>query len=121
MIKKTILIIEDEVHLRETWGELLAYFKYNFILASNGKEGIRQLEKNHVDAVITDLQMPEEDGYSVLDYLKSRNLNVVTIVCSGQIPSLENLAQYKIDKIITKPLDMIAVIKGLEALFSQQN
>lgn len=115
MDNKNILIVEDEPALRETWEELLKTFDLTPILSSNGLEAIIALNENTVDTIITDLQMPIQDGYFLLDYLKKNEINIPTYVCSGQILMSKDLSQYQLIKIIQKPFDMIAFIKELKA------
>ncbi len=62
----TILIIEDNVNIREDTAELLGLAGYNVITAENGKIGLELAIKNHPDLIICDIIMPELDGYGVL-------------------------------------------------------
>ncbi|MFT6138464.1 MAG: CheY-like chemotaxis protein [Salibacteraceae bacterium] len=117
MNKKNILIVEDEIHLQETWEEMLIHFNYNPVITSNGFEAISKLNEQSLDAIITDLHMPIMDGYLVLDHIKNNNLNIVTVVCSGQTIS-EKLSTYEIAKVINKPFDMIKVIQELHLFFN---
>ena len=113
MNKISILIVEDEIALRETWQELLCHFNFEPLIASNGHEAIRILNSNSVDVVITDLQMPLMNGYLLLDYMKNNNLDIMTIICSGQIKT-KALDQYKIHQFINKPFNMVEIIQKIE-------
>jgi CheY-like chemotaxis protein len=117
MNKKHILIVEDELHLRDTWKEMLIHFNYDPIIASNGFEATNKLNEHSIDVIITDLHMPVMDGYLLLDHLKNNNLDIITFVCSGQI-ILEKLSPYDINKIIHKPFNMIKVIQELNTFFN---
>lgn len=65
-----ILLIEDEARLRDNLQTLLQSEGYCVTTAQNSVEGIKQLRKEPFDLVITDLVMPEVDGFQVLEYLK---------------------------------------------------
>ncbi len=66
--QKVILIIEDEIPLLKSYGELLKSVGYNVILAENGYKGLEILANNTggIDLVILDLMMPGIDGLDVL-------------------------------------------------------
>ena len=61
-----ILLIEDEARLRDNLQLLLESEGYRVMTAQNGLEGIKQLRDASFDLVITDLLMPEVDGFQVL-------------------------------------------------------
>ena len=65
-----ILLIEDEARLRNNLQTLLQSEGYHVTTAQNGAEGIKRLRQESFDLVITDLVMPEIDGFQVLEYLK---------------------------------------------------
>ncbi|MBF0120161.1 MAG: diguanylate cyclase [Desulfobacterales bacterium] len=81
-IKQTILIVDDE---RINIDLLTEIFKKDYILlvAKNGKQSLKILEKNAVDLILLDIIMPEMDGYEVCKQLKeneqTRNIPVVFI------------------------------------------
>jgi DNA-binding response OmpR family regulator len=66
--QKVILIIEDEVPLLQSYGELLKSVGYNVLLAENGYKGLEALSNNtgNIDLVILDLMMSGIDGLDVL-------------------------------------------------------
>jgi CRP/FNR family transcriptional regulator, polysaccharide utilization system transcription regulator len=61
----TILVIEDNVSMRENTSELLELAGYNVVAAVNGKEGLDLARKNNPDLILCDIMMPELDGYGV--------------------------------------------------------
>lgn len=68
---KTVLLIEDDVVLRENTAELLELSNYKVITASNGKSGVEKAKKHVPDIIVCDIMMPELDGYSVLKILSN--------------------------------------------------
>ncbi len=66
---KKILVIEDELPVRENIIELLTEEKYDVIGASNGVEGVKAAWEHLPDLIICDILMPKLDGYSVLAIL----------------------------------------------------
>jgi len=71
MIKKSILIVEDESALNQTLGEFLASENFEVLSASDGAEGIKVAKAKKPDLILLDIILPKKDGYEVLDELKS--------------------------------------------------
>ena len=66
-----ILLIEDDMVLRENTAEILELQDYEVITAPNGKIGIEKAIEHIPDIIICDIMMPEVDGYGVLQSLSS--------------------------------------------------
>ena len=66
---KVLMIVDDQECIREA---LNLYFSndYEIIEAMSGKDAALKFENNKVDAIISDLQMPDGDGFWLLDFLK---------------------------------------------------
>lgn len=62
----TILVVEDETHLREDIAEILAFKDYTVITAENGREGLDLARQYFPDLIVSDIMMPELDGYGLL-------------------------------------------------------
>lgn len=80
-----ILLIEDEARLRENLQTLLQSEGYRVMTAQNGAEGIKRLRQEPFDLVITDLVMPEVDGFQVLEYLKAYSPETVVVVMTAYV------------------------------------
>jgi CRP/FNR family cyclic AMP-dependent transcriptional regulator len=68
---KTILVIEDNLYIRENTAELLALENYNVLTADNGKSGYESALKNKPDVIICDVMMPVTDGAGFLELVKN--------------------------------------------------
>jgi two-component system, sensor histidine kinase and response regulator len=80
-----ILLIEDEARLRDNLQTLLQSEGYHVTTAQNGAEGIKRLRQESFDLVITDLVMPEIDGFQVLEYLKAYSPETVVVVMTAYV------------------------------------
>lgn len=69
---KTILVIEDEQHVRQLVTRLLEKNGYNVETASDGLDGLRKLEELEPDLIIADVMMPNLDGLTFTKALKNR-------------------------------------------------
>ena len=77
-MNKKILLIEDNLEMRENISEILELSKYDVVSAKNGKEGVEYAEKGNPDLIICDIMMPVLDGYGVLHML-SKNEDTANI------------------------------------------
>ncbi len=82
-MKKTILVVDDEAISRELLREILTPEGYAVLEAQDGREALEQLEKNAVDLMITDRQMPGMDGMTLLKELKARKRKVPALMVSA--------------------------------------
>ena len=71
---KKILLIEDDIVLRENTAELLEFSGYQVETASNGRAGVEVAKKYKPSIIVCDIMMPELDGYGVLELLSKHEL-----------------------------------------------
>ena len=81
-----ILICDDSALARKQMARALPEgFNTNIIFASNGKEALELLRAGEAELMFLDLNMPEMDGYEVLERVRQEDLPIMTIVVSGDI------------------------------------
>jgi len=78
-----ILIVEDETLIQEIFQQALSNWGYNVDCAANGKSALELCQKNNYDIVITDINMPQMDGISLLKRIKSRWPYIEVIIITG--------------------------------------
>jgi DNA-binding NtrC family response regulator len=79
-----ILVIDDDAQDRGLIGAVLGERGYEVILAENGRTGLMSCHRQHIDAVVLDLRMPELDGRSVLQQLRTLYPSLPVVVFSGE-------------------------------------
>lgn len=82
-IEGSVLIVDDEISMRELVRQYLEESVPHIFEASNGKEALTWLESNDVDVVLTDIRMPEMDGISMVERIAKMQLDTVAIVMTG--------------------------------------
>jgi len=120
-----ILVIDDQLHIRNIIKEFLSIDKHTVDLAENGKVGLKLAGENVYDLVITDVVMPERDGLEVIISLKQLFPHVRIIVMSGGAARfdieflLKTAKALGADRMLPKPLDFTklqGVVNGLLAV-----
>ena len=68
----TLLIVEDNYDLRSGLKDILTYEGFEVLTASNGLEGLQAMSTHRPDLIISDIGMPEMDGFAFFDAVRKR-------------------------------------------------
>ncbi len=80
----TILVVDDNAALREQYRyDLARVGGFDVLTADGGHEGLAKIEEEVIDCVVLDLEMPDLDGFSVLDALARKGSRVPVLVYTG--------------------------------------
>ncbi len=115
MIK--LLIVDDEIKIREVVKEYARVNGFECLEASNGKEAVDLAFNNDFDCIILDIMMPELDGFSACKKIKKYK-NVPIIMLSARQDEEDKLLSFEmgVDDYVTKPFstkELIARIKSI--------
>jgi len=111
--KITILTIDDEASIRQSFRFYLEDLGYTVLEAENGRRGLEIIAREELDLVLVDLRMPEVSGLEVLVHLKEKNPELPVIVVSGTGmigDAIETLRLGAWDYLI-KPISDLEVLK----------
>jgi two-component system cell cycle response regulator len=78
-----ILVVDDSQVVRRAVGEMLRKAGHSVDEAGDGNSAVRRLEATEYDVVITDLRMPERDGFGVLEAVRQASLSTEVIILTG--------------------------------------
>jgi two-component system, chemotaxis family, sensor kinase CheA len=79
--KKRILVVDDSLIARELLSNILIAFDYDVSLARDGKEALQFLKMHVVDLIISDVDMPNMNGYALAKFIKSdKELQLIPII-----------------------------------------
>ena len=82
---KKILLVDDEPIILETYSCLLSEKGFSVVTACSGREALETFSGNSFDLVITDLAMPDGDGFKLLEEIKKISPHTPVIVFTGKI------------------------------------
>ena len=80
MIKKSILIIDDEKDILDLYKEYLTGVGFQIDTASDGEEGLKKIVAGKNNLVLLDIMMPKLDGIGILQTIKDQKLNLPTTI-----------------------------------------
>ncbi|MEM4245102.1 MAG: response regulator [Candidatus Nanoarchaeia archaeon] len=114
MAVEKILLVEDEENLRLLYGMDLEDNGFRTELANNGKQALEKLCIGRFDCIVTDLIMPEMDGFQLCKVLRESGINLPIIVyTSHQTPTgLDNYAT----KILQKSSNIEELVEYIKKL-----
>ncbi len=81
--KSSILLVEDEEQLRESFKKVLLLYVDEVFTASNGEEALELYKKHNPDILITDLKMPKLNGLELVKIIRKENQEIPIIVTSA--------------------------------------
>ena len=106
-----VLLVEDNPDSRAVFKFLLESFGLDVLLAENGEEAVRQLGTHSVDLVLSDLQMPVMDGYSLIEHIRKTDieferppLTVVALSADATTGVRERCLAAGFDEYASKPV-----------------
>ncbi|TBN04336.1 response regulator [Hyunsoonleella flava] len=116
---RTVLLIEDDIVLRENTAELLELAKYKVITASNGKTGVSLAKRHQPDVIVCDIMMPELDGYGALKILSksklTKHIPFIFLSAKTEHCDIRKGMDLGADDYITKPFSEDELISAIES------
>jgi CheY-like chemotaxis protein len=101
----TILIVDDEEHIRLLFKEELEDEGYAVDLASNGLEALEKVKRSAYSVIVLDIKMPGMDGIQALAEIKKINKDQPVILCSAYGEFKQDFASWASDGYIVKSAD----------------
>lgn len=119
---KTILFVDDDADLRAFMYDELGRFCQGVLLASGADEALNILHDNEVDAVITDIVMPEKDGFDLCQEIKSTpqyfHIPVILLTAKGDEMNRSKGFLCKADYFLPKPFEIDSLLAILDFKFN---
>jgi twitching motility two-component system response regulator PilH len=116
----TVLIVDDSQTLRQMLSELLIKSGIQVVEAANGVEAKEQLQASVPDLIITDLIMPQMNGYELCRWIKNEPAlqAIPVLICSTKSEEFDRYWGMKqgADAYITKPFHPPELIKTVKQL-----
>jgi signal transduction histidine kinase/DNA-binding response OmpR family regulator/CHASE3 domain sensor protein len=107
---KKVLVVDDDVRNIYSMSKMLEVQNMEVISAIDGKDALRQMESNKdVSVVLTDIMMPEMDGYEAIKQMRKnplyRNLPIIAITAKAMAGDREKCIEAGASDYISKPID----------------
>ena len=116
-VSTKILIVEEEIDIREGISEYLSEVGYDVMVAEDGQEGIDLFKSNEFDLVLLDIMLPKINGFGVLSQIREIS-DVPVMMLTAMTDDYSQIMSFneKADDYITKPFSVVVLHKRIEAL-----
>lgn len=121
MKKRSVLIVDDELLIRDLLYDFFTEQSWDVMVASNASSALDKLETTEFDIVLTDLKMPEMDGSTLIDRIRETHPELPVIVVTGY-PTVESAIRslrQRVDDYLIKPFNVTALYKSVESSVSR--
>ncbi len=117
--KTTILVVDDEEHVRKLLQRILEDAGYNVLMAGSGQEALDKLaqsENQEPQLILLDIMMPELNGFQVLERIRKRfDIPVMMLTAKQEVTSVRDAIDLGADDYVRKPFrtgELLARIKA---------
>lgn len=113
----TILIVDDDPHVRELLRFYLQRESYRVVEAADGEEAVEVLDTESVQLAIVDIMMPNMDGYQLCKEIRAYyDIPVLMLTAKGEITDKEKAYRSGTDDYVVKPFEPKEVLFRIQAL-----
>jgi DNA-binding NtrC family response regulator len=115
MQQPRILVVDDELLIRDLLYDFFSGQGWDISVAENGAKALEILERKEIDLLLTDLRMPEMDGITLTSEVRE-NYPQIPIVIMTAYPSVETAVEairHKVADYVVKPFNVNQLLKTL--------
>jgi DNA-binding response OmpR family regulator len=116
---KTILVVDDEPHIVLGLQDALEFEGFRVVTASTGEEAVEVHRREHPDAVLLDLMLPDQNGYQVCQQIRETDVRVPVIILTARSLEADKIRGLDsgADDYVTKPFSVGELTARIRALF----
>jgi ligand-binding sensor domain-containing protein/signal transduction histidine kinase/CheY-like chemotaxis protein len=117
--EKMILVVEDELVIRELYSDILSMQGYHSVMAETGEEGVEKWESGSFSMVICDLGLPGLlSGWDVIEKIRKKDSKIPILVVTGWGNSIERskIEKYQVNKVLSKPVPIKDLVNEIAAM-----
>lgn len=116
-----ILVIDDDPHIRELVGTLLAGEGFTIYEAKNGRDALQKLGQTKIDLCVLDLMMPDIDGYEFCRHARRyyEDLPILMLTAKGELGNKVKGFELGADDYLTKPFEGMELVVRVKALLKR--
>ncbi len=113
-----ILVVEDNKSIRTLISAKLKASGYSVLTAENGRQALEVSDANHIDLYICDIMMPEMDGYTLINDMRSAGVETPILIVSAKESFEDKEKGFRLgtDDYMVKPVDLNELVLRVSAL-----
>src|SRR5258707_4312180 len=118
-MKRTVLVVDDDVPIRESLRKVLQAEGYEVVLAANGQEGLDEFDPARVDLLLLDLNLPAKNGWDLFERFSFLNPLLPIIIITGRQNQYKLAAAAGVGALMAEPLDVPLLLQTITALLAE--
>lgn len=121
MEKIKVLLVEDETTLAMIIKDTLDGNEFEIVLANNGEEGLTKLSSEKPDIIVSDIMMPDMDGFSMVKQVRKTNQTIPILFLSARSAANDVVEGFETggNDYLKKPFGMAELIIRIKALLNK--
>jgi two-component system, OmpR family, response regulator len=114
----SILVVEDDMTLNKMISAKLKKENYQVFSSFDGQQALDIMDKNHIDLIISDIMMPNKNGYELVKELRNASymLPILMVTAKDQMEDMEKGFMVGSDDYMIKPINMKEMVLRVKAL-----
>jgi len=117
-----LLIVDDEIRIRDMIGKYASHEGFDVSLASNGKEAIQTFSREDFDVVILDVMMPEMDGYETLKKMREiKEVHCIFLTALGEEYDRVYGFDCGAEDYVTKPFSLKELMMRIKVILKRND
>src|SRR5699024_8494576 len=110
MEKQTIMMVDDEVGIREITKKYLSQFGYHTVAVEDGQQALDHFNTINPDLILLDIEMPGIDGFTVCEEVRKKStIPIIFLTVRREVADRERCFQVGGSDFMTKPFDFEAL------------
>ncbi len=118
--KKLVMVVDDSITMRRVATKLLTRNQYDVVTAKDGVDALAQLEENHPDVMLLDIEMPRMDGFELASHMQNesrfRDIPIIMITSRTGSKHREHAMQIGVNRYMGKPYQESELIENIADL-----
>jgi len=115
--------VDDDIGIRENIADLLGTEDYHVVAAADANEAMKVLEREHIDLLLTDFQMPGRNGVELIEAARQMNHRIPAILMTAYLYVYEQIDETRRKGItlLRKPFDADEILRVVADRLRENN
>jgi CheY-like chemotaxis protein len=121
LMKPKILVLDDDRSVRASLVKVLEMENYDVLEASSGVDAVDIFRSCPVDLVVLNVNLEEDDGWTVFEAMKELNPFVPTVITTTEFDQREKAIAAGAEALIEKPMDVLVFLRIVQDLLNESS
>jgi CheY-like chemotaxis protein len=119
-MKRTILLVDDDVSVRDSLKKLLETEGYRVLAARDRAEALEWIGTEEIHLAVMDVNLGEEDGLETFNRIAAKHGSLPTVIVTADFGQHDHTIDAGVEVLIEKPMDVPLFLEIIEQLLSEK-